>query len=222
VRFWTPFTTVAAHDAARDTRAWFLHKPPRVKILDEKGRRWRPTLLLGWLGVVGLVGAMPANARAEPQAVPVAAAVRQPGYRLAFTGSVSLGAAGWGTELAGESSVGVRALVLPWLTAGLSYLGFSAPNNEGSTPFKFQALELHTGWRPVVGSWIDPFVQLGVLGVVNSNGGYMNQETTTPWGLESTAGIDLVRLPLAAGLHAQFGFTNRSWRFIGLHMEVRI
>jgi hypothetical protein len=59
-------------------------------------------------------------------------------------------------------------------------------------------------------------------GVVNSNDGYMNEETTTLWGLESTAGIDLVRLPFAAGLHAPYGFTNRSWRFIGLHVKVRI
>lgn len=213
---------MAADGADGEARACFLHKPPRVKILDDNRRRWRPTLLLGWLGIVGLVGAMPTNARAETPALPAAGAARQPGYWLAFTGSVSLGEAGWGTELAGASAVGARVLVLPWLTAGLSYLGFSAPNNEGSAPFKFQALELHTGWRPVVGRWFNPFVQLGVPGVVTSNGGYMNRETTTRWGLESTAGIDLVRLPFAAGLHAQYGFTNRSWQLVGLHMEVRI
>ena len=166
-----------------------------------------------WVGVVAQVGATPAIARAEPDAPSIGAGGRQPGYRLALTGSVSLGAAGWGTEISGASAVGVRVLVLPWLTAGLSYLGFSSSNNEGSPPFEFQALELHTGWRPVVGRWFDPFVQLGALGVVNSAGGYMNQQTTTRWGLQSTAGIDLVHLPFAAGLHAQYGFTNRSWQF---------
>jgi hypothetical protein len=169
-----------------------------------------------------MLAAFPATAREQEAAPPVAAGVRQPGYRLAFTGGISLGTTDWGTEISGATELSGRVLVLPWLTAGISYLRVSSSNNEGFDPFRFQALALHAGWRPIVGRWFDPFVQLGALAVVSSGGGYMNRQTTARWGLESTAGIDFVLLPFAAGFHAQYGFTDQSWRFVGLHLEVRI
>jgi hypothetical protein len=189
---------------------------------DSRGRAAKRALRAGCLAVVGLAGAMPSAVHAEPVLPPGAVEARQPGYRLAVSGGISAGTAGWGTELSGTGELSARVMVLPWLAAGLSYLSFNAPNNEGYNAFQIQALELHVGWRPVVGRWIDPFLRVGALGVVGSNGGYMNSQTTSRWGVESTAGVDFVWLPIAVGAHAQYGFTNQAWALVGLHLEVRI
>jgi hypothetical protein len=159
---------------------------------------------------------------------PVVPPLPAPTYRLAFNAGIAVGQAGWGTELAGISEVGARVHLMPWVGVGLSYLQFSAGNNEAYPPFEFNALEVSGAWRPVVGKWFDPFVQLGVVGVLGSTGGYMGTETTSRFGLEGMVGLDFVvsrpavRLPVAAGLHARSGFTNSYWTLMGLHLELRI
>jgi hypothetical protein len=52
--------------------------------------------------------------------------------------------------------------------------------------------------------------------------GLPDSQTPPRWGVESTAGVDFVSLPIALGAHAQCGFTNQAWAFVGLHLEVRI
>jgi hypothetical protein len=165
---------------------------------------------------------VPAAAFGQPAPPSVAPAAQAPAYRVAFSGGVAVGGAGWGTVLGEISDVSGRVQVLPWLGVGLSYLQFGAPNNEGYDPFEFHAFEVTSAWHPVVGRWFDPFVQIGALGVVGSEGGYMSAETTSRFGLEALAGFDVVHLPLAVGVHARSGFTNRAWTLAGLHLEVRI
>ena len=164
----------------------------------------------------------PAAALAQPAAPPVAPAVPAPAYRLAFSGGIAVGWAGWGTELGGISEVGGRVQVLPWLGVGLSYFQLGAPNNEDFAPFEFHALEVSSAWHPIVGRWFDPFVHVGALGVLGSNGGYMGTETSSRFGLEGMAGFDIVSLPFAVGVHARSGFTSRVWKLAGLHLEFRI
>jgi hypothetical protein len=188
---------------------------------DSGSRSAKTALRVGCLAVMGLAGAMPSAVHAEP-VLPVAAQVRQPGYRLAVSYGISAGTSGWGQDISGTGELSARVMVLPWLAAGLSYLSLDAPNNEGYDAFRLEALELHVGWRPVVGRWIDPFLRVGALGVVGSDGGYENRQTTSRWGVESTAGVDFVALPIAVGAHAQYGFTNKAWVQVGLHLEVRI
>jgi hypothetical protein len=149
---------------------------------------------------------------------PVTPAAPAPAYRLAFNGSVAVGTAGWGSELAGISEVGGRVQLLAWLGIGLSYLRL------GAGPFELSAFEASAAWRPVVGKWFDPFVQAGALGVIGSGGGlmFMRSETTSRFGLEGIAGFDFVRLPFAVGVHARSGFTNRAWTLAGLHLELRL
>ena len=176
----------------------------------------------GRLTVFALAALAPAAVFAQPAAARVAPAVPAPAYRLAFSGELARGNARWGTELAGISGVGGRVQVLPWLGVGLSYFRLAAPNNEGFDRFAFDALEVFSAWHPVVGRWFDPFVQVGALGVVGTNGGYMGLETSSRLGLEGMAGVDFVALPFAVGLHARSGFTNRAWAMAGLHLELRI
>jgi hypothetical protein len=65
-------------------------------------------------------------------------------------------------------------------------------------------------------------VQASALAVVDSGGGYEGRETTSRFGLEGMAGFDLVRLPIACGLHTRSGFTNSAWTLVGLHIELRL
>jgi hypothetical protein len=182
----------------------------------ERGRVGSSTLVTLSLVLAPLV------AFAQQPSPPPAPAAPASAYRVAFTGGVAVGEAGWGTELAGISELGARVRVLPWLGVGLSYLRLSAPNNEDYDPFELGAVEVSAAWRPVVGKWFDPFVQAGALGVVGSGGGYMATETTSRFGLEGMVGLDFVRLPFAVGVHARSGFTNRGWTLAGLHLELRI
>jgi len=202
--------------------ARLLQYPTSMAIFDRGVRGWRRVLLARGLGIVGVLAALPAVAGAEETPRPATAAPRQTGYKLAIVGSLSAGTAGWGTELAGVGEIGGRVQVLPWMALGISYVSLNAPNNEGYDSFSFRALELNAGWRPIVGRWFDPFVQVGVLGVVDASGGYMNKESTSRWGLDGIAGIDFVHLPFAVGVHGQYGFTNRPWQLVGLHLEVRL
>jgi hypothetical protein len=167
------------------------------------------------------VGLLLAAALALAQPPPGAPAAPTRGYKLAFNGGLAGGQSGWGTELSGISDVGARVHLLPWLGVGLSYVHLNAPNNEDWDPFTFDAFEMSVAWHPVVGRWFDPFVQAGALAVVASGGGYEGRETTSRFGLEGMAGFDLVRLPIAVGLHARSGFTNSAWRLLGLHLELR-
>ena len=178
------------------------------------------------LGAAAVAVAEPV-AFAQQPSPPVAAASPAPAYRLALTGSASVGTAGWGSELAGISEVGARVQLLPSLGVGLSYLHLSASHNENYPTFELDAFAVSAAWRPVVGRWFDPFVQAGVVGVIGSGGGPDN-ETSSRFGLEGMAGFDFVvsrppaRLRFAAGLHARSGFTSRSWTMAGLHIELRI
>jgi len=164
---------------------------------------------------------------AQQPSPPVAPAAPAAAYRLAVTGSASVGMAGWGSELAGISEVGARVQLLPWLGVGLSYLHLTDSHNENYPLFELDALEVSAAWRPVVGRWFDPFVQAGVVAVLGSRGGPDN-DTSSRFGLEGTAGFDFVvsrppaRLRFAVGLHGRSGFTNRSWTMAGLHIELRI
>lgn len=144
-------------------------------------------------------------------------------YRVAVGAGLSLGYAGWGQPPASMGEIGGRVQVLfPSLGVGASYVSLGAGNNEGYDSFFFDALELSAHWHPIVGRWFDPFLRVGGLAVVDSGGGYMNQETTSRWGLEGMAGFDAVYLPVAFGVHLRSGFTNQSWTLAGLHIELRI
>jgi len=158
-------------------------------------------------------------AQAVPPPVTPAAPARA--YRLAFTGGLAVGKPEWASTLGGISEVAARVQALPWLGIGLSYFQLGAGNNEDYDPFTFEALEISASWRPVVGRWFDPFVQVGTLAVIDSGGGYPG-DSTSPFGLEGMAGFDFVRLPLAVGVHLRSGFTSESWTLLGLHLEVRI
>ena len=173
------------------------------------------------LAALGLgLGLAQPVAFAQALSPPVTPAAPAPAYRVAFNGSVSVGTAGWGSELSGISEVAGRVQLRPWLGIGLSYLRLSASNNECYAPFELDAFEAFATWRPVVGKWFDPFVQAGALGVIDpGGGGYMGTETTSRFGLEGMAGFDFVLLPFALGVHVRSGVTNRTWTVAGLHLE---
>lgn len=143
-------------------------------------------------------------------------------YKVAVSLSLSWGYAGWGQPPAGIGEIGGRVQVLPSLGIGASYVNLGAGNNEDYDPFIFHALELNAHWHPIVGRWFDPFLRVGGLAVVDSGGGYMNQETTSRWGLEGMAGFDAVYLRVAFGVHLRYGFTDQFWALGGLHIELRI
>src|SRR5437762_3326079 len=165
---------------------------------------------------------VPAPARAQVAPAPVVDRSAVTPYKVAVGVGLSWGYAGWGQPPAGIGEIGGRVELWPWLGIGASYVSLGAGNNEDYDPFVFHALELNAHWHPIVGRWFDPFLRIGGLGVFDSGGGYMNQETTSHWGLEGMAGFDVVFRRLAFGAHFRSGFTNGSWTMAGLHLELRI
>ena len=168
------------------------------------------------------VALVPAAVCAQPAPAPVTDRSATFPYRVAVGAGLSLGYAGWGQPPASIGEIGGRVQVFPWLGVGASYVSLGAGNNEAYDRFFFRALELSAHWHPIVGRWFDPFLRVGGLAVVDSGGGYMNQETTSRWGLEGMAGFDAVYQHAAFGVHFRYGFTDQSWAMAGLHIELRI
>jgi hypothetical protein len=143
-------------------------------------------------------------------------------YRIALGAALAMGDPGWGTELGGIQELHGRAQVLPWLGVGLAYFNLTASNNEGSPPFKLQALELNSSWHPLFDTWFDPFLQLGALGIVGVQSNAYERGPEPRWGVQGQLGANVVLPHFAIGVHARLGQAEREWTLFGLQIEGRI
>lgn len=171
---------------------------------------------MNWRWLLGaLLLAAPSATAQTPEA--------PPDYRVAVGAGAALGAVGWGTEIGSLLEVSGRAQLLPWLGAGAAFLELSATNNEDYPVRQVRALEAFASAHPGRTRWLDPFLRLGAVRVVDAGVGVPGDITrVSPWGLEGTAGLDVAARFFALGLDLRHGFTNRSWTMAGLHFEVRL
>jgi len=153
--------------------------------------------------------------RADPPENPYA-------YRVALGAALAMGDPGWGTELGGIQELHGRAQVLPWLGVGLAYFNLTASNNEGSPPFKLQALELNGSWHPLFDTWFDPFLQIGTLGIVGVQSNEYDRGPAPRFGVQGQLGANVVLSHFAIGVHARMGHAERTWTLFGLQVEGRL
>jgi hypothetical protein len=172
----------------------------------------------GALGLA-LLSSIPATAAAEPTA---AAGAEKPDYHVAVGAGAGVGDPGWGTELGLLAEVNARVQPLRWLGAGASFFNMIAGNNEASA-LKIRAIELNAEAHPWQMKWLDPFVRVGAMRVVQTEGGYGGEaDQMSRWGAQGMVGVSALLGPFAVGLNARHGFTNKSWTMLGLHLEARL
>src|SRR4051794_19054528 len=128
-------------------------------------------------------------------------------YSVALNAGAAIGANEFGTELGSMGEAGLRVQALRWLDGGLSFFQVNATNNEGYLPLALRAFELATYVHPGTLPLIDPFVQLGVLRVVDVKDGYPGDiAKVSHWGAEGMVGLNVKAGPVAVGLHLRHGF----------------
>jgi len=146
-----------------------------------------------------------------------------PDYLVAVGAGAALGPVGWGTEIGSLLEVSSRVQPLPWLGAGAAFLQLSASNNEGYPSLLVNALEVNASAHPYRTRWLDPFVRVGGVRVLNARDGYPGDiALVSRWGAEVLGGLDVAATYFALGIDLRHGFTNRSWTMAGLHVEARL
>ncbi len=147
-------------------------------------------------------------------------------YHLAVGFRLSVGAAGFDSELASIDEGYARYQWDYGLGLQASFLVMQDGNNEGLPFLTIDALTVGPAWHPLKGFWFDPFMEAHLVGVVDIRGGYPDlaawyREKAGRLGAEGILGLQLASDVVAGGLHIRYG-TIGSWLMLGAQVEVRL